>query len=431
MAFTGGQLIPMTSGGHARVVALLGEGGQGFVYKVEYQGAEYALKWYKKDVLKRPEKFYVNLQNNIAKPPTSKAFLWPLFLTEKHAGSFGYLMELRPAKYRDFTDFLLAKVHFSGMDACLNAALNIVEGFLDLHARGYSYQDLNDGNFFIDPNNGDVLICDNDNVSENGENQGIAGKMRYMAPEIVRGEAKPDLMSDRFSLAIVLFMILCMDHPLDGKMTCVPCMTEKHEKQFYGIDPVFMFDKNDHRNEPVRGVNTNAIMCWPDLPTYLKDAFYEAFSHEAMTAESRPGRIPERQWRKLLLKAKAELVKCSCGSEQFMPHDLTEIDCSNTKCRKKIKQVALLHSVYDVCLQVGKRIYPYQFDDNSNEFSKECGVVVAHPRDPQLNGIKNLSEEAWTILTAEGGKTECPQGRSVGIKNGTILHILGSKVQIQ
>ena len=30
---------------------------------------------------------------------------------------------------------------------------------------GYSYQDLNDGNFFINPQSGDVLICDNDNVA--------------------------------------------------------------------------------------------------------------------------------------------------------------------------------------------------------------------------------------------------------------------------
>lgn len=37
-----------------------------------------------------------------------------------------------------------------------------------LHRHGYSYQDLNDGNFFINPESGDVLICDNDNVMPQG-----------------------------------------------------------------------------------------------------------------------------------------------------------------------------------------------------------------------------------------------------------------------
>jgi DNA-binding helix-hairpin-helix protein with protein kinase domain len=40
----------------------------------------------------------------------------------------------------------------------VNAALNITAGFRALHNKGYSYQDLNDGNFFINPQNGNVLI---------------------------------------------------------------------------------------------------------------------------------------------------------------------------------------------------------------------------------------------------------------------------------
>lgn len=32
------------------------------------------------------------------------------------------------------------------------------------------------------------MICDNDNVAPYGENLGIAGKCRYMAPEVVIGK---------------------------------------------------------------------------------------------------------------------------------------------------------------------------------------------------------------------------------------------------
>ena len=73
----------------------------------------------------------------------------------------------------------MADVHFSGIKALINAALGLIDGFEKLHNAGFSYQDLNDGNFSIHPETGDVLICDNDNVSEYGDNSGIAGKCRY------------------------------------------------------------------------------------------------------------------------------------------------------------------------------------------------------------------------------------------------------------
>lgn len=109
-------------------------------------------------------------------------------------------MDLRPGNYREFSEFLLAKVHFESLSAAVNAALNITNGFRELHRNGFSYQDLNDGNFFIDPSDGDVLICDNDNVAPYGESLGIAGKARYMAPEVVRNMTRPNVMTDRFSL---------------------------------------------------------------------------------------------------------------------------------------------------------------------------------------------------------------------------------------
>ncbi len=50
---------------------------------------------------------------------------------------------------------------------------------------------LNDGGFFIDTRSGDVLVCDCDNVAADGDNFGIGGMPGFMAPEVVRGIAKP------------------------------------------------------------------------------------------------------------------------------------------------------------------------------------------------------------------------------------------------
>ena len=77
-----GDTVKMKYGGEAKVLAEFGSGGQGTVYKVSYNGKEYALKWYHKDVFKGKEKdFYQNHENNIQKGAPTKDFLWPLGIT--------------------------------------------------------------------------------------------------------------------------------------------------------------------------------------------------------------------------------------------------------------------------------------------------------------------------------------------------------------
>ena len=220
------SIVSLVGGGTATIVKELGRGGQGIVYLVEVCGEKKALKWY----LNAPDdKFYRNLEHNIASGAPSDAFLWPEYLTEKQQGSYGYIMKLRPQNYYEFGNFLLAKVSFKSFTAMLSAAMRICDGFMMLHRFGYSYQDLNDGNFFIDPQTGDVLICDNDNVMPQGEKSGIMGKARYMAPEIVAGGI-PDKYSDRFSLSVILFMLFYANHPFEGaKVVACPCMTESFE----------------------------------------------------------------------------------------------------------------------------------------------------------------------------------------------------------
>lgn len=142
------SIVSLVGGGSATIIKELGRGGQGIVYLVEVCGEKKALKWY----LNAPDdKFYRNLERNIVSGAPSDAFLWPEFLTEKQQGSYGYIMKLRPQNYYEFGNFLLAKVSFKSFTAMLSAAMKICNGFMMLHRFGYSYQDLNDGNFFIDP----------------------------------------------------------------------------------------------------------------------------------------------------------------------------------------------------------------------------------------------------------------------------------------
>lgn len=184
-----GMHVKLRNGGTCTVKKELGRGGQGIVYLVDYNGKDYALKWY---IVQYPDSFYENLERNISKGSPTPSFLWPEALTERQNGSFGYLMKVRPSGYEEIGSFMLTKAKFASVDALLEACLQICTGFQQLHLNGYSYQDMNDGNFFINPKTGDVLICDNDNVAPNGINMGIVGKSGYMAPEIVDKVSMPN-----------------------------------------------------------------------------------------------------------------------------------------------------------------------------------------------------------------------------------------------
>ena len=99
-----------------------------------------------------------------------------------------------------FSEFLLNQARFDSYEVMISAALNIVESFRLLHSLGFSYQDVNEGSFFINPGDGDVLICDNDNVAPNLVNLGVRGMPRYMAPEVVIDATRPNTQTDRFHL---------------------------------------------------------------------------------------------------------------------------------------------------------------------------------------------------------------------------------------
>lgn len=390
------SIVSLVGGGTATIIKELGRGGQGIVYLVEVCGEKKALKWY----LNAPDdKFYRNLQQNIASGAPSAAFLCPEFLTEKQQGSYGYIMKLRPQNYYEFGNFLLAKVSFKSFTAMLSAAMKICNGFMMLHRFGYSYQDLNDGNFFIDPQTGDVLICDNDNVMPQGEKSGIMGKARYMAPEIVAGGI-PDKYSDRFSLSVILFMLFYANHPFEGaKVVACPCMTESFEKRFYGSEALFIYDPTDKSNLPVRGIHQNVIRRWPVFPQLLRDTFIEEFSQEKLKDPST--RMIEQNWEKVISSVRDSLVVCNhCSEETFVDTSKIKdrcIDCGNDV------DLAKRLIINNRSLPLTNKTNIYIDNDNTPD-----GVVTTDANGFML--IKNISTETWTVETPSGKvKTVAPQ----------------------
>ena len=401
----------------------LGEGGQGAVYKVDYDGKPKALKWYPGKKFKSPKKFFDNLENNIKKGKPTNAFLWPEDITEYTSGMpFGYIMDLRPSEYKDFSKFLLGKEVFASITAMVNTALRITVGFNELHRKGYSYQDLNDGNFFINPQNGSVLICDNDNVSESGKNSGIAGKARYMAPEVVLGKAKPDKYTDRFSLSVVLFLLWTNNHPLEGKAACPVCMDAKHEKTIYGENPVFVWDPIDNSNRPVQGLHKGAILRWPFLPDYVQELFIKAFSKEALGTPSK--RIIGPEWLKTFIRMRSEIYKCPCG-EIYFADPVNANPCPTCKKQNKFSMY-IKTKKYNIPVHQRTKLYACHTEEDSEDFETLTGEVTAKGSDYEL---KNVSGKNWMITEGDNTTSLAPNA-SVMLKKAMKINFGNTSAEL-
>lgn len=428
--FQAGETIETISALPIKIIRYIAGGGQGDVYEVEYKGKRKALKWYK-SFGKNKKEFYENLKENVQKGSPDHNFLWPEAVTKERNGSFGYVMELRPKEFHELSEFIIARdVKFPSFKACVKACLQIASAFRILHNKGYSYQDINDGNFFINPNTGDVLICDNDNVAPNGRNMGVIGKPRYMAPEIVSNHVLPNTQTDRFSLSIILFVLLCNNHPLEGSLWAkIPCMTAEFAEKIYGLDAVFIYDQNNRSNAPIEKLQPNVVQRWAFMPSYVKEAFLKSFSKEAITKPS--SRLRESDWLKVLTRFQSEIVKCSCGNEIFIEN------ASDTKCDNCGKVYHVEHKLklpnYSVTIARGTWVYRCQLGTcNDTEALDPLlrTVFATNKQGKQVVCLQNKTGKAIKAITSSGKQKSVNPDELIPVIAGVKVELYGSEIEI-
>ena len=390
-----GTILTSEAGEVYTVKQLLGSGGQGEVYSVEAKGISYALKWYFPKSATKNQKDI--LDNLIIKGKPDESFLWPQDLIfEKEGKPFGYIMPLRPKNYKGIIDMMKRKAEPSFSCLC-KAAFNLTKGYRALHNMGYCYRDISFGNVFFDPDTGDVLICDNDNVSYNSAPSGIYGTPRFMAPEIVNGKAKPSTNTDLFSLAVLLFYMFMLNHPLEGKLEAeIKCMDYLAMNRLYGEHPVFIFDPKDMSSCPV---------------------FY--FLYQANK------RVTEAEWLDVLANLISGIEICpNCQAEVFYDMDKVNKNTAHIcwSCQKTVKMPHILVSGKSVVLlQKGNKLYKHHITGN-RDMSEEVGEVVENPKNPDLLGIKNKTQDNWTYIRADGTQIPVAHERSAAIVEGAKIN---------
>jgi DNA-binding helix-hairpin-helix protein with protein kinase domain len=422
MLQAGQTLRAVNAGLDYRVTRYIGGGGQGEVYEARFGTQHVAVKWYYSTAASNDQREALELLIRRGSP--DNRFLWPSDLVE--AGSltgFGYIMPLRKPRFRSIVDLVKRRVDPT-FQSLTTAGYQVSDSFYQLHTRGLCYRDISFGNVFFDPDKGDVLICDNDNVTVDGKAiGGILGTPRFMAPEIVRGEAAPSTKTDLFSLSVLLFYMFMVSHPLEGRRESnIRCLDVPAMNKLYGYEPLFIFDPNDRSNAPVKSYHDNAIVYWPIYPQWLRDLFTRAFTTGLHDPEY--GRVRESEWRSAMVRAHDAIVYCQCGAEVFCDTEqLNSPKCAPVHCWQCKKAATLpfyLRSgIGTVMLNNNTKLFPHHVDaDRMYDFGSPVAEVTRHPTNLDVWGLRNLSASNWTAVVAEGTIHEIMPGKTIRLADG-------------
>jgi DNA-binding helix-hairpin-helix protein with protein kinase domain len=406
--------VNRASGGAVRVGAELGTGGQGTVYEgTTDDGRKVAIKWYLPAFQNRGLR--ESIGELVAKKAPSRHFLWPDDLVV-NGDEFGYIMRLRPPEFANLTAVLKRRVKLTFRELVV-AASQTVSAFKELQATGLFYRDISDGNLFLNPRTGDVLICDNDNVGSSRTPNTVLGTARYMAPEIVRGEKGPSALTDSFSMAVLLFLLLMNDHPLQGaKESQIHVFDAAAMRRIYGTSPVFIFDPVDASNRPVPGLHLNAPLFWQIYPKPIRDIFTRVFTEGLHEQGKRPS---FGEWQAALAAAEDAIVVCQCGRQNFV--DDGPVRCWGCKRAVALPMRLVVGGRRTVMLNTDTVLYDRHITGKGGSAASpgdKRAEVTRHPTQNVL-GLKNMSPGQWFVQVPGKPSRAVEPGSSVRLAAGT------------
>ncbi|WP_275462483.1 protein kinase domain-containing protein [Streptomyces noursei] len=434
-----GTLLTADDGEEVQVTEMLGAGGQGEVYRVKSAGGDKALKWYY-PTCATPEQGAI-VQELVARDFDDDRFLWPTAYVRDERGGFGYLMDILPDRFKRLPALFTRQLRTTPR-ALLAACLYTVEAYQALHSRGIAYRDISWGNILFDPDTGEVLVCDNDNAVVEGDSSGISGTMKFMAPELVRGDtgAKPGTQTDLHSLSVLLFMLLMNHHPLEGRRElAIRCLDEAAEKKLYGKQPLFVFNPADDANAPDPHEQGTVLATWAAAPRTLRDLFTHNFTsglHDPTV------RVRESQWRDVLRAVLDSVVDCAhCGRQNMtQPGETTAGTCWSCGGAlilppRLIVTTPLPRTEHHIRLHRTARVHAHHLMPEPTRHNYSDATLVAelteHPNNPGKFGLANRSDRAWTGTRSDGTTQQVSPGQTVPLRSGLKLDLGGAQAVVR
>lgn len=202
-----------------------------------------------------------------------------------------------------------------GLRRRLRIGARLASLFEDLEQAGLCYVDLSPDNVLIpmDSQRPDIFLIDVDNLTTPGSALGdVIGTPWFIAPELLRGERFPDHTSDRWSLAVLLYWLLVLQHPFFGDIVREgePML---EEAALRGELP-WVDHSEDEQNRSSLGLPRT--MVWTHR---LRALFQQVFIDGLRDRWRRP---TPAAWRDALAAAADRTALCEhCGASSFLPRE--------------------------------------------------------------------------------------------------------------
>jgi DNA-binding helix-hairpin-helix protein with protein kinase domain len=421
-----GQSVRLVRHGEdVEVGPLLGEGGEGAVFAA--QRHRLAIKWYHPGSATPLKRAGIEYLLDIGRP--HHRFVWPEDIVEAATGAgrhgpgaeagFGYVMPLLPPGYVEMS--AIRQGQAPGLVKSAQMGFELADAFLRVHSLGLCYRDINFRNILFHPDDGHILICDNDNIGIDGSRGGVYGVEWFMAPEMIirlldkAWETHPNRRTDLHSLAVLLFELLMGGHPLDGLRSDDYDTFDRPERMdLFGPRALFVYDPDDRANAPIPGFHQNVIDNWPVYPQFIRDLFTEAFTVGLRDPDAR---VPESVWRKAMVRLAGAGVPCSaCARENFYGGPTTCWSCGGT-IRYPPR---LVIGDLELALNSHTTVRSYHLDLDYDR-DTTCAAMTANPRDPEVWGLQNLSEATWVAEHPTAGTRRIHPGRTIALAAGLII----------
>lgn len=256
----------------------------------------------------------------------------------------------------------------------LQIAILIARGIRRLHSAGLAHSDISDNNILIDPSTGSAFFIDMDGLVVPGVHPPkVLGTPTFVAPEVITGKELPSIKTDLHSLAVLIYQLLLLRHPLKGPKVHTNTSAEAGDILEMGAKALFIEHPIDHSNrprEPFIGFNT--------LGPYISELIKRAFIDGLHDPNKRPTAM---EWESALVNTTNILYPCEdkrCEFKWFVIHDMSRIQCPHCGWRQSSVCIPILNFYREEPPKIGvfnrekrllivwnnQSLYPWHIYDN-------------------------------------------------------------------
>lgn len=368
-------------------------------------------------------------------------------------------------------NYISGNAKFNSISENLGVCIELCKLFAGIHSMGYCFNGITGEDIIITQNKECKLLNDKKIVSVNDDSYEVNFE-KTCAPEILRKESRPNISSDKYTMAYLVFGLLFKSDPFEGSKTLNKVYYTKEDELKAYEHPVFVYSYKDKSNMPVYGIHSILIKYWnrfysDDIKMIFRQSFVDGIDeYEARVEDTTfiemltnfkhivDSKNPDQQDEKLKLQNNKEIImehkkdsllektkeRLRQGFDDIKPsknHDNKEfeekqniIEINKDAAKKPVegaKYMLRIDYSYAGVENADSTVIPLTpgieipnsvigYEDIKPE--KIVGKVIQNAKHKGVIGIKNISEHNWLATKGDREAKEFPPGKVIVITEG-------------